>query len=188
MNKPVTDINFWKERLANLTDDNIHHSVLKCPKNTWDTLHNIHIDIVHKHITNDDKVLDLACGYGRLSEHIHNYTGCDLSPDLIRTARDRHSDKTFVVCEHGKPLPFKDKNFDWCIIISLKEMIISNCGNEEWLFIENEIKRVSSKCLILEYGELLPESSGVHRSKAFKPSYEIMNTGGVYKHFYNEIS
>lgn len=181
--KQVLTPSFWKQRLMDVpNEDHLHFSVLTCPKEDWHVLHRMHLTIIHKHINvTEDKVLDLGCGYGRIAKYINNYTGADLSPDLLNIAKKQNPDKTFVECD-GRSLPFEDNEFNWTVIISLKTMIIENCGEELWNQIKQEIKRVSSKCLMLEYGDLFPETSGRVRNLNFIPSYEIMDQNNTTKY------
>jgi SAM-dependent methyltransferase len=64
------------------------------------------------------KVLDLACGDGRLVDDIvavvgadAAVTGLDMSEDEIARARGRHPNQTFCV-GRAQSLPFSDKSFD----------------------------------------------------------------------------
>tara|TARA_R110002051_G_scaffold304082_1_gene373257 strand:+ start:1291 stop:1860 length:570 start_codon:yes stop_codon:yes gene_type:complete len=184
MDKGVLKKQFWKDRLNAIPDpEYIHHSVLACSKDVWTKLHLMHVTLIHKHIdVKKNNVLDLACGYGRLSKYFNNYIGVDLSPDLLAIAKRHNSTKIFLEAD-GRSLPFEDKQFDWTVIVSLKVMIISNCGDTVWSEIEKEILRVSNKCLVLEYGDLLPEASGVSQSTNFIPNYEIIDQDKTTKHY-----
>lgn len=63
--------------------------------------------------TANTKLLDVGCGNGRLADVIQvaDYTGLDLSSQLLQIAQQRFPDYTFV---HGSvlQLPFPDKQFD----------------------------------------------------------------------------
>ena len=114
--KQVLTPSFWKQRLMDVpNEDHLHFSVLTCPKEDWHVLHRMHLTIIHKHINvTEDKVLDLGCGYGRIAKYINNYTGADLSPDLLNIAKKQNPDKTFVECD-GRSLPFEDNEFNWTV-------------------------------------------------------------------------
>ena len=71
---------------------------------------------------------------------------------LLLMAKKKYPNRTFIQSDL-KTLDFKDKSFDWVILISIKEMIVDNLGQEEWYAIEKELKRVGKKVLILEYTE-----------------------------------
>ncbi|MAF36924.1 hypothetical protein CL622_07440 [archaeon] len=182
--KQVLTKDFWKQRLEDIPNkDLLHFSVLTCSKEDWKTLHRMHLTIINKHIdVKKDNVLDLGCGYGRMAKYISNYTGGDLSPDLLDVAKEQNPTKLFIECD-GRTLPFENKQFDWTIIISLKTMIVNNCGGDVWSEIKKEICRVSDRCLMLEYGDLFPETSGMPRKLGFTPSYEIMEQDNISKYY-----
>lgn len=64
------------------------------------------------------KLLDLACGCGRLAVHLKgfldegNYYGCDISKYMIHYARILTDDWGFFVTIDGINLPFDDAQFD----------------------------------------------------------------------------
>lgn len=67
-------------------------------------------------LTTNSSVLDVGCGNGRLAEFIKkikgiDYTGNDLSNELLNHARSQYPEYTFV---HGSmlTLPFQDSQFD----------------------------------------------------------------------------
>lgn len=68
-----------------------------------------------KYIRAGQKVLDIGCGAGRTTAHIHRVTrdvvGVDLSEVLIETARQKHPELEFRVMDAGK-LDFPDDSFD----------------------------------------------------------------------------
>jgi len=73
------------------------------------------------YVKENEKVLDLGCGTGRLYEIFKDkgvdYTGIDFSEELIKIAREKHGDR-FIVGDILS-LPFPDKNFDsvWSIAV-----------------------------------------------------------------------
>ena len=48
-------------------------------------------------IYKDAKVLDFGCGYGRMSDMFTNYTGIDFSEEMIKLAKKKYHNKTFIV-------------------------------------------------------------------------------------------
>lgn len=150
-NKPVQEEQFWRGRLRSAKEHgDVRYSVYLTSRDDWRHLNQTHKDIIDKLIKPEDNVLDAGCGYGRASEWIENYTGIDLSPDLIEHAKRMYPDKDFIVGSL-KQLPYQDNEFDWSICISIKAMIIGNCGKEEWDIMLKELKRVAKKVLVLEY-------------------------------------
>lgn len=149
--KPVTTEEFWKQRIIDSKNyGDIHHSVYISPNSLWKQIEEIHKKILLPYV--DKKVLDAGCGYGRASQWFTNYTGVDLSPDLLEKARGFYPNKNFIQGRLEK-LPFKDKEFDMAFCISIKAMIIGNLGEAVWQPMEEELKRVAKEVIILEYEE-----------------------------------
>jgi ubiquinone/menaquinone biosynthesis C-methylase UbiE len=154
MNKGVDKETFWKRRLDRAKElGELQCSVFEMSREKWDYLAEIHKTIVRRHVKPGDKVLDAGCGYGRASEWVDNYVGVDFSPDFIKEAQTLYPDKKFIQADLKK-LPFKDNEFDLAICVSVKQMIVSNLGENDWLKMEKELKRVAKKVLELEYGSL----------------------------------
>lgn len=153
----MADVNkkeFWAKRIQQAKlNKKLHWSVFLANDNLWNRLLKAHLKVINKFIKPTQKVLDAGCGYGRMSEYFTKYVGVDFSPDFIEEAKRLYPDKEFIVADL-KNLPFKDKEFAWGLIVSVKHMIIGNCGSEDWEQMEKEIKRVCKKVLILEYGEM----------------------------------
>ena len=147
-NKDVGKVEFWKKRIE--TAQREHFSVYVMHEAGWDNLNRYHKEVFQKHIPRDAKVLDAGCGYGRWSYFFSDYTGVDFSPDFISKAKGKFPDKNFIQSKLEE-LPFKDKEFDWAFCVSIKQMIVANLGPEVWNLMENELRRVAKKILILEY-------------------------------------
>lgn len=150
MSKPVNKLQFWKDRIETATKE--HYSVYVIHDYGWKVILEEHLKIINKHIPKTSKVLDAGCGYGRMSPYFPSYVGVDFSPDFIQRAQDKYPGTMFVQADLKK-LPFLDKEFDWAFCISIKAMIESNLGEEEWFNMATELKRVSKHVLLLEYEE-----------------------------------
>lgn len=148
MQKPIDDLNFWKERID--TAQKEHYSVYVTSERDWERINVNHLDIIDRLIKPSEKVLDAGCGYGRMANFFPNYTGVDFSPDFIARAKSKYPQKSFVE-GNLKSLPFPDQHFDWAFCISIKKMVVDNLGETEWLLMENELKRVAKAVLLLEY-------------------------------------
>lgn len=155
MSKPVDKIEFWADRIKTAVSE--HYAVYVANEQLWARINQVHKGIIESLIKNTDKVLDAGCAYGRSSVFFNkdNYVGVDFSPDFIERAKIKYPDKKFIQA-NLKELPFKDGEFDWAFCISIKRMIVDNCGEEEWNIMEKELKRVAKKLLILEYGDEKP--------------------------------
>lgn len=148
---PVSDEKFWKDRIDFARKNGkFHFSVYLARQTLWDDIYTKHVEILSKETKPTDRVLDAGCGYGRMSPLWGNYTGVDLSPDLLEEARKLYPSKNFML-GNLKSLPFKDKEFDVSFCISIKQMIVGNLGEPEWKLMEKELLRVSKKLILLEY-------------------------------------
>lgn len=153
MSKPIDKLGFWKERIDTAVKP--HYSVYVIHEAGWKRIYDVHSRIINSLIKSSDRVLDAGCGYGRMSVLFKNYVGTDFSPDFIAKAKTQFPTKEFVQ-SNLKELPFKDKEFDWAICVSIKKMVEDNLGKDEWKDMEKELKRVSDKVLILEYEDPEP--------------------------------
>ncbi|MDQ6957233.1 MAG: methyltransferase domain-containing protein [Mariprofundaceae bacterium] len=72
-------------------------------------------------IQDGDSVLDVGCGFGdfkswAVAQDIQlNYTGIDLSPDILAQAKSRHADGVFLLGDLFD-MGFDEKSFDWVIL------------------------------------------------------------------------
>lgn len=148
MNKGVDMLDFWKQRIE--TAQYERYSVYVCNSTQWGNIEVAHREIIKERIKPEAKVLDAACGYGRMSWHFDNYTGVDFSPDFIERAKKKYPGKNFLVADLHH-LPFEKKSFDWAIGVSIKRMIRENLGPDAWIPMEKELLRVAKRILILEY-------------------------------------
>lgn len=153
MKRPVDKEEYWKDRIE-YADKALtpHTSVYDVGGAEWRRIARTHRDICTKHIPIDVSVLDAGCGYGRASTWFEDYSGIDFSPDFIEKAKKNHPEKRFSLANLEK-LAYADKQFDWGLCISIKGMIIRELGYEKWQNMENELRRVCSNVLILEYSK-----------------------------------
>lgn len=166
MAKPVDTLEFWKERIDTAVKP--HYSVYVAGEGLWNAINKIHKEIFDKEISKDARVLDAGCAYGRWANNFEHYVGVDFSPDFIVEAKRLYPKKDFLVADL-KSLPFRDKEFDWSFCVSIKNMIVANLGVEVWQQMEKELKRVSKRVLLLEYGNELPRQGANGADK-----YEIL--------------
>jgi SAM-dependent methyltransferase len=72
-------------------------------------------------IKSGDSVLDVGCGFADFKDWMMglgrgiNYTGVDLSPDLIRVAQEKHPDAT-LFCGELSDFDFAFESFDWVVL------------------------------------------------------------------------
>jgi len=149
MQNAVGEAQYWRERLkAAERLGELYLSVYCTTKNDWDNICRIHKKICDLKVKG--KVLDVGCGYGRISKWFDDYTGMDFSEDFINKAKQLYPDKNFVVGD-AKKTDFKDKEFDWAVCLSVKGMIEREMGSLEWAKMEYELKRIAKNILLLEY-------------------------------------
>ena len=157
MTLPVMDKEFWKERLFDAISHgkDLHQVIYNTDYAVWRGVQERTKEIFHGVINNGTKVLDAGCGYGSAYEVICGtyYVGIDISPELIRIAKTRHPHADFRVGNLTSLPEFENGYFDVCICRSLRGMILSNVGVVEWNRIEKELKRVSKKVYLIEYGD-----------------------------------
>ncbi|MFC1630003.1 class I SAM-dependent methyltransferase [Patescibacteria group bacterium] len=101
----------------------------------WDDL-----KVFEKYITSGEKVLDLGCGNGRLSEIYKGteYVGVDNSEKLIQIAKQKYPDNEFLVADAFQ-LPFPDNYFDKVFSIAVLHHIPSKELRLQFL---KEVKRI----------------------------------------------
>tara|TARA_B100001142_G_C14345045_1_gene659593 strand:+ start:769 stop:1467 length:699 start_codon:yes stop_codon:yes gene_type:complete len=92
---------------------------------TWGE-RNAWIEIQHLLLNKKGKILDIACGTGKIIEvlskiNIKNVYGCDISDFLIQKAIDRGIDKSKLKICDATNLPYEDNFFDYCYSIGSLE-------------------------------------------------------------------
>jgi ubiquinone/menaquinone biosynthesis C-methylase UbiE len=156
MGLPIYSEEFWAERLVNAKSmGEIHRSVYHCSLGQWEEIEKNHRKILADYIKPSDSILDAGCGYGRLLTLLPEswqgkYLGVDLSSDFVKQAKELHPDRLFAVC-NMTDTKLDRLSFDWAICISIRQMILSNRGEEDWQAISRELHRVAKRVLILEY-------------------------------------
>jgi SAM-dependent methyltransferase len=145
---PIESLDFWKERIERAKREHRNFAVYLTRPEKWKKIEALHASILKSTVSG--RVLDAGCGYGRISGLIDDYTGVDFSPDFIEWAKELNPGKTFMVADL-KDLPFKDKEFDWAVASSIKEMVVDQGAPGDWDKMAAELKRVAKKVLILKY-------------------------------------
>jgi len=113
--------------------------------------HDYHVEddiaFAKKYSRGSQEILDLACGYGRVSIPLaaagHSVTGIDLSPVLIKEARQSVRKKKLKInfdIGDMRQLPYKNESFDavLCLWNSLNHIL----APKDQLRVLNEIHRV----------------------------------------------
>ena len=172
-NKPIYDPEYWSNRLAHAERrKEQHRSIYECTLPEWRAIEQNHKGILDRLMLPHESVLDAGCGYGRLLSLMPrmwsgDYVGIDLSPDFIKLAMEHHPDRNFICAPMETALPALEKDirlyvgavadsktqpkFDWCVMISIRQMIIANVGTEAWDEIVTLLRPVARRLLVLEY-------------------------------------
>ena len=117
---------------------------------------------VLREIKASDKVIDIACGTGSLTLAISNRAksviGIDLSEDMIATARKSANKKRvcnagFIVLDASDMNLLRDKEFD----VAVTSMAVHQFEAGLAVSILEEMKRIASKVIIVDYNYPLPE-------------------------------
>ncbi|MDX8391711.1 MAG: class I SAM-dependent methyltransferase [Mariprofundaceae bacterium] len=72
-------------------------------------------------VESGDSVLDIGCGFGDLlrwfeaQDQLVDFTGIDLSPDLIRVAQEKHPNAA-LLCGELDDFDFELQSFDWVVL------------------------------------------------------------------------
>lgn len=161
MSKPILDPQFWKTRLNEA--DYLHQAVYRCTPQVWEGIENAHRRILANHVGEHTSVLDIGGAWGRLVDLLPKtwdgpYVCVDLSPDFIKMGRSRYPQHTFI-CGDLRNLAQMDlrhgqvpiERFDLAVAISIKQMVKSNLGEDQWKLIVQSVSRRANKLLVLEY-------------------------------------
>ncbi len=152
----IFDPSFWKERWeANKTTEP-HRAVYHCSVDQFNAIAKTHSKLLSELLNPNDKILDAGCGYGRLltllpENWVGEYVGIDLSPDFVEEAKTRFPANQFILGDFSRLEVIPPKHFDWAILISIRQMIIGQAGEDTWRDCVRPIARVSKKILYLEY-------------------------------------
>lgn len=150
--QPILDEVYWRYRIRDAREK--HHAVFRCSLDRWNAIADNHRQILKQLIQPGEHVLDAGCGYGRLVDLLPEghgwYMGIDLSPDMVDLARKTYPKHTFSVMDLRK-IELPDDVFDWAVLISIRPMVIRECGQQVWDQMYEQLRRVATKLLFLEY-------------------------------------
>ena len=105
--------------------------------------HPFRADLFATAVTRDAAVLDMGCGYGRLTGELHEAgwtctVGADSAEGMITLAREQHPDLDFTLLA-GRTLPWRRATFDAILLFSVLTCIPDRAQEQELL---DEIRRV----------------------------------------------
>ena len=171
-------VEFWRRRIFEsiATGKMLHQIIYDDSYDLWKYIQGETGGDLKRLILPGSRVLDAGCGYGALlccfqeAKLKVDYTGVDISPDLLELARYRYPDRQFVLADL-RSLPFKSRSFNWAVLRSIKDMIVDNVGESDWQLMDREIRRVARSVLYLEYSSKVDENMGIRVEKGDKHSY-----------------
>ena len=148
----IFDPNYWEERRKEIQYP--HQAIFRCTLPHWRDIEKTHKKILSQTIGAIDSILDVGCAWGRLLELLPKtwkgrYLGIDLCPGFISMAQGRHPSREFIAGDI-RSLDFPDV-FDWAVLISIKQMVLGNEGEEAWEKIRQKLQSKADKILYLEY-------------------------------------
>ncbi len=147
------DPTFYQERLKEAKGNGVKAIIEDLD---WDEVNKIHLEKIRKHINSNHKIIDIGCGPGRAARFFtdEQYTGIDFIPEFIKIAKYENPGKKFEIVDINFDLPFREKEFDWAVVISLKGTMFNGDPKDPlniWPPFEDRIKRIAKNILILEY-------------------------------------
>ena len=156
--KPVCNPQFWKSRLNYVKrhGQDFHKSIYIIDSTIWEQIQQ-HCAKLLTELPAGTKLLDAGCGYGALTEvcpkHV-NYTGVDISPDLVYTARTRYPNHNFKIADMRSMSQFRHHQFDVALCRSVRGMVLSNLGGAAWNQMRLELNRIAKRTILIEYGDI----------------------------------
>lgn len=151
MPKEFCDRSFWRNRIVDaISRGEIHRCMYETNLQTWKQIQTESRSIISKLVIPSETILDVGCGIGYLTECINtpkeNYTGIDISPDLIALANIYYPEYKFEIGD-CRLLPYASKRFNWSIARSLTGSLEAIDGAyKQCMF---ELRRVAKYTLIL---------------------------------------
>lgn len=114
----------------------------------------------------DAKVLDLGCGYGRLTAELHRSgwtrtIGADSAEGMIQLAREQHPDLAFTQLSK-EALPWKDGAFDAVLLFSVLTCVPDTSEQDALL---SEVARVLCTGGALYVSDLLLQTDARNRAR-----------------------
>lgn len=159
MGEPIFDPNYWSDRLARaVAREQAHLAVYEGPATKWNEGRARQEKILRGHVNRFTSVLDVGCGWGRLLGIMPQgwegpYVGVDICPEFIEIARRAWPSHYFILHDFRRSYPF-ERTYDLAVCCSIKPMVIRNAGRAVWAEVEDNIRRVARKILLLGYDDL----------------------------------
>jgi ubiquinone/menaquinone biosynthesis C-methylase UbiE len=148
------------------------------------------IEEFEKYVSNEMKILDVGCGYGRTLNELYNHgfknlTGIDYSQGMINRGL-RLYPYLNLIKNDGERIPFLDNEFDAVILLAV---LTSSYKDEEQQNIISEISRVLNDDGVLYINDYFinQDERNLKRYQKYKDKYGIygvfkLSEGAVFRH------
>jgi len=155
----VVNPDYWREKMADaVARGEIHRAIYTGSIDEFSAEQQRQIAALRGKIGDNDSILDVGCGYGRLLEFLPktwkgDYLGIDISPDLIGVARRIHPEREFVcmsVIDWLYSCSGLTKKYDVAVCLWIKSMMLENKYRQIWGEIELLLPRVALSTLIVD--------------------------------------
>jgi SAM-dependent methyltransferase len=163
MNLLVTTEQFWRTRLWEVAayGYELHQIIYRTDIANWNRIQTSTAKVLRNILPAQCKLLDAGCGYGALYDVLHSaphfagveYTGVDMSLDLINIGKLRHPDLNLLHCSL-EDTNFSNDYFDFTVLRSVTGMMHDNNYSDVWRVIFSKLKMISKNIIIMEYGAI----------------------------------
>jgi SAM-dependent methyltransferase len=121
------------------------------------------------------RILDLGCGYGRIAGQLleHGWphvTGLDISPEMIRLARELHPSGDFRVLT-GDRLPFDASSFDAVLVIAVLTCIPRDDAQKRLIAEAHRVLKPGGILFVSDY-PIQPDPRNQARYAAFEEKHD----------------
>lgn len=157
----VTTQEFWRKRIWEVVANGLelHQVIYRTDIGNWNKIQKATAKLLKDVLPPSCNVLDAGCGYGALYEVLHavphfsgvQYTGLDLSEDLVGIAKLRYPDAVFEQCRLEDAM-YPDNHFDFTVFRSVEGMLHDNGYSAAWSMAFDNVKRMSKNVILIEYG------------------------------------
>ena len=159
----VTTQEFWRKRIWEVVASGLelHQIIYRTDIGNWVRIQNNTSRLLRNVLPASCRLLDAGCGYGALYEMVHaaphfsgvQYTGLDLSEDLIGIAKLRYPDAAFEQCRLEDAM-YPENHFDFTVFRSVEGMLHDNGHSAAWSIALDNVKRMSKNIILIEYGSV----------------------------------
>jgi len=142
--------------------------------------HPLNLRRVRQWISDEDRILDFGCGYGRtlgelFNEGYDNLIGLDFSPAMIATARTRFPEVQFEEV-HSLTIPLPDESVDGVLLFSVLTCVPTDEGQRALV---KELRRVLTRGGLLYISDLWLQTDERNLSR-YARDEEKYGTYGVF--------